>query len=178
MILHAKCGLIWTLPWPDQKDLFLKFFIREIRKFPNLRISRITEHYQNIFFFYTQPTQGILHFELGSIWTISTRQAIAKIPFFLHSINTGDTPYRVWLDLEIFLNRGERTVFEIPYSRNSKSFLWNTSEILTILLAKLLQKFLLPYTLITLVILHAKFGLIWTLPWPDEKELFLKFIIR
>ena len=31
------------------------------------------------------------------------------------------------------------------------------------------------YTRITLVILHTPFGLIWTTPWPDAKELFLKF---
>ena len=31
------------------------------------------------------------------------------------------------------------------------------------------------YTLITLVVLHAAFGLIWTIPWADEKDLFLKF---
>ena len=30
------------------------------------------------------------------------------------------------------------------------------------------------YTLITLVMLHTEFGLIWITPWPDEKELFLK----
>ena len=40
------------------------------------------------------------------------------------------------------------------------------------------QKFLLLYTLITLVILHTEFGFIWTTPWPDENDLFLKFIIR
>ena len=31
------------------------------------------------------------------------------------------------------------------------------------------------YTLITQVILHWEFGLIWTTPWPHEKEFFLKF---
>ena len=31
-------------------------------------------------------------------------------------------------------------------------------------------------TLITLVILHAEFGLIWTTPCPDEKEFFFKFL--
>ena len=31
----------------------------------------------------------------------------------------------------------------------------------------------LPYTVITLVILNAEFGLIWPTPWPDEKDFFL-----
>ena len=34
------------------------------------------------------------------------------------------------------------------------------------------------YTVITLVILNTEFGLIWTTPWPDEKDLFLKFLFR
>ena len=25
MILHTEFGLIWTTPWTDEKDLFLKF---------------------------------------------------------------------------------------------------------------------------------------------------------
>ena len=33
-ILHTKFGLIWTTSWPDKKDLFLKFFFREIQKVP------------------------------------------------------------------------------------------------------------------------------------------------
>ena len=33
-ILHAGFGLIWTTPWPDNKDLVLKFANREFRKFP------------------------------------------------------------------------------------------------------------------------------------------------
>ena len=36
------------------------------------------------------------------------------------------------------------------------------------------QIFLLLYTLITLVILHTEFGLIWTTPWPDENDFFKK----
>ena len=28
------------------------------------------------------------------------------------------------------------------------------------------------YTLITLVIINTEIGLIWTTPWPDEKDLF------
>ena len=39
MILHTEFGLIWTTPWPDEKDLFLKFANREIRKFPNEKLT-------------------------------------------------------------------------------------------------------------------------------------------
>ena len=45
-------------------------------------------------------------------------------------------------------------------------------------LGKLYQKYNLRNTLITLVILHTEFGLIWATPWPDEKDLFLKFLFR
>ena len=31
--------LIWTTPWPHEKDLFLKFVIREIRKFPYEKLT-------------------------------------------------------------------------------------------------------------------------------------------
>ena len=34
-ILLIEFGLSWTTSRPDEKDLFLKFVIREIRKFPN-----------------------------------------------------------------------------------------------------------------------------------------------
>ena len=33
------------------------------------------------------------------------------------------------------------------------------------------------YNLLTLWILYTEFGWVWTTPWPDEKELFLKFLI-
>ena len=45
-------------------------------------------------------------------------------------------------------------------------------------LGKLYQKFFLLYTLIRLVILQAEFDLIWTAPWPYEKDLFLKFLFH
>ena len=41
-------------------------------------------------------------------------------------------------------------------------------------LGKLYQKFFLLHTLITLLILNTEFGLIWSTPWPDENEFFLK----
>ena len=34
MILQTEFHSIWTTPWPDEKELFLKFFVCENRKFP------------------------------------------------------------------------------------------------------------------------------------------------
>ena len=45
-------------------------------------------------------------------------------------------------------------------------------------LGKLYQTLFLMYTLITLVVLNTAFGFIWTTPYPDEKDLFLKFLFR
>ena len=57
-------------------------------------------------------------------------------------------------------------------------------EIQTFLLEKLYKQRFLFYTLITMVILHPEFGLIWTtpliwtIPWPDEKAVYLRFNFR
>ena len=45
----------------------------------------------------------------------------------------------------------------------------------TFFLVKLNEKYFLFYTFITMVMLNTEFGLIWATPWPDEKQLFLKF---
>ena len=95
-ILHTKFGLIWTTSWPDKKDLFLKFLFRESQKVPH----------------------EILTFFLG------------KLPenlFVLHSNYPGDTLCRVWFDLDNTLTRWKRPIFKIPFSRNSKSSVWNTN---------------------------------------------------
>ena len=149
------------------------------------------------------------------------RQAIPKNFFALHSHYAGDTAYRVWFDLDNFLTRWKRTIFKIPFSRNSKSSVWKPNFFprqakLKILFALLfnytgdtqyrvwfdldnsltrwkrnfflnsrklaiweirkipyanpffsrqaIPTTFLPYTLITLVILHTEFGLIWTTP--------------
>ena len=76
------------------------------------------------------------------------------------------------------MTRSNRHIFKVPYSRNSKRSEWNPYEILTFLLGKLQQKIFLSYTLPTQGILHTEFGWIWTSPWPDERDLFLKFANR
>ena len=69
-ILDTEFGSIWTTPWPDEKDLFLKFVICEIRKFPYEKLTFfLGELYQKLFLFYNLVTHGILDSEFGSIWT-------------------------------------------------------------------------------------------------------------
>ena len=104
----------------------------------------------------------------------SPRQALPTIFFSLHSHYTGDTKYRIWFGLDNSLIRWKRIFFKILKNSQFAKF------------AKLRMKnhfsprqalpttFFL-YTIITLVILNTEFGLIWTTPWPDEKQLLLKF---
>ena len=69
-ILQTEFGLVWTTPWPDEKDLFLKLIIREIHKFPYEKLnSFLGKLYQKFVLFYTLDTLGILHTEFGLIWT-------------------------------------------------------------------------------------------------------------
>ena len=65
----------------------------------------------------------------NSVWKIKffPRQAILKILFVLHSNYTGDTPCRVLFDLNNTVTRWKRPIFKIPFSRNSKCFVWNTN---------------------------------------------------
>ena len=60
---------------------------------------------------------------------------------------------------------------KIRNSRNSQNSVWKTN----FFLRPVIPKTFLFYTLITLVVLHTKFGFNWTTLWPDEIELFLKF---
>ena len=98
------------------------------------------------------------------------------LPIFLalHSHYTGDTPYRVWFDLGNSLTRWKRIIFKIlknsPFAKIAK-FRMKTQ----LFPRHALPNSFLLYTPITLVILHTEFGLMWTTPWPDEKQLFLNF---
>ena len=112
----------------------------------------------------------------SSLWNTNffPRQAIPKILFVLHFNYTCDTRCWVWFDLDNSLTRWKRPTFKIPFSRNSKSSIWNTN----FFPRRAIPKLFLFQVLITMVILHAKFGLIWTTRWPDEKDLLLNFIFR
>ena len=147
MILHTAFGLIWTIPWPDEKDLFLKF-----SKVCNSRNSQnsvwkpfffLGQAIPTTFLLYTLITLVILHTAFGLIWT---------------------TP---WPDeKELFLKFSKNRS-----SRNSQKSVWKP----IFFHRQAIPTSFLLYTLITLTILTTAFGLIWTTPWPDEKELFLKF---
>ena len=91
--------------------------------------------------------------------------------FSLHSHYTGDTKYRIWFGLDNSLIRWKRILFKILKNSQFAKFRMNNH----FFLGKLYQHFFLLYTIITMVILNTEFGLIWTTPWPDGKELFLKF---
>ena len=97
-------------------------------------------------------------------------KVMRTILFVSESTYPEDAPYQVWFDLNNFLTRWKRPIFKIPFWRNSKSSVWNTN----FFPRQANQKFFSFYVLTTLVILHAEFGLIWSTPWPDEKDLFLK----
>ena len=144
MILHTAFGSIWTTPWPDEKDLFLKFLFREIQKVlyenPTFFIVELNKKY---FLHYTVITMVILHAQLGLIWA---------------------TP---WPDKKQLFLRFSK----IRNSRSSQNSVWKT----IFLPGKLYQQLFLLYTLITLVILNTEFGLIWTTSWSAEKEFFLNF---
>ena len=144
VILHAEFGLIWSTPWPDEKDLFFE-----------IPISRNSK---------------------SSVWNTNffPRQAIPKILFVLHFNYTGDNPSRVWFDLDNSLTRWKRPILKIPFSRNSKSSVWKTN----FFPRQAIPKIFLFYILITLVILHTKFGLIWAASWPDKKDLILKSVFE
>ena len=68
-ILHTEFGSIWTTPWPDEKDLFLKLIIREVRKFPYEILTFFLGMTYQKFLFYILHTLGILHTKFGLIWT-------------------------------------------------------------------------------------------------------------
>ena len=139
VILNAEFGLIWTTPWPVEKEFFLKLpKIRNSRKSQNSvrKPNFFPRPALQIFLFYTLITLVIINTEFGLIW---------KTPW----------PDEKDLFLKFLLREIQKVLYENP----------------TFFLGKLNQCFLL-YTIITLVILNTEFGLIWTVPWPDEKKNF------
>ena len=200
---YCTSSLVWVgqLLVPMKKNYFLnsqKFALREIRKTPYenpifFPRQAIPNTLFDVHCHYAGGTQYRVWFYLDNSLTrwkrpifkipfslnsksskrkpnFFPRQAKPKILFALHCHYTGDTQYRVWFDLDNSLTRWKRSFFKFPFSRNSKSAVWNTK----FFSGKSILIFLI-YTLITLVILHTEFGLIWTTPCPDEKELFFKF---
>ena len=200
MIPNTKFGSLWTTPWPDKSSIFLiiekaknSIFSIEIRTFFLWNLGG-PFFCRRVYLTWGYSIPSLVWFEQlldpmkkpifkipfsrnskSSLWNTNffPRQAIPKILFVLHSNYTGDTPCRVWFDLDKSLTRSKRPFFKILFSRNSKSSVWKTN----FFPRQAIPIFFLFYILITLVILHSKFGLIWTASWPDKKDLFLKFFI-
>ena len=141
--LGYQFRLLWTTPWPDEKDLFFKFVICEIRKFP---IEKRT-------------------FFLGKL----------GVPFFLHyNLNsTGSLGYQFrllwttpWPDeKDLFFKFVICEIRKFPIEKR------------TFFLGKLGGPFYLHFNLNSTGSLGYQFGSLWTTPWPDEKDLFFKFVI-
>ena len=204
VILNTEFGLIWATPWPDEKQLFLKF--------SKIRNSRNSQNsvWQTIFFLkmydkplfalhfcYTGYTQNRDWFDLGNSLTrwktitfnILKNSQFAKFAKFrmkTHFFPRKAMPTTFWLYTVItlvILNTEFGLIWTTPWpdgkefflifskirnSRTSQNSVWKP----IFFLGKLYQKYFLLYTLITLVILNTEFGLIWTTPWPAEKEFF------
>ena len=200
-ILNTKFGSLWTTPWPFEKDLFLKFVICEIRKFPYEKLTFFRgKLYQKFFLFYTLDINEILNTKFGSLWTTPwpfekdlflkfVICEIRKFPYEELTFFRGKLYQNFFLFYTLSTNGILHTKFGListtPWSDERDLFLkFVICEIrkfpyekLTFFRGKLYKKFFLFYILDTREILHAKFGSLWTTPWPFEKDLFLKFVI-
>ena len=150
-------------------------------------------------FHYTGDTQCRVWFDLGNsltrwktiIFEILKNSQFARFAKFrmkTHFFPRQAIPTTFWLYTVItlvILNTEFGLIWATPWpdekqfffkfskkrnSRNSRNSVWK----LIFFRCKLYQQLWL-YTFITMVILNTEFGLIWTTPWPDGKELFLKF---
>ena len=124
-------------------------------------------------------TLKILQFAKFAKFRMKTHFFLGKLYqhfFALHCYYTGDIQCRFWFDLDNSLTRWKIIIFKILKSSQFAKFAKLRMKT-HFLPRQALQTTFLLYTLITLVKLNTECGLIWTTPWPDEKELFLKFSI-
>ena len=133
VIFHAKCGSIWTTPWPDKNSIFLKLEKSKKSLFPiEIRTFYLWKLGGAFFLSQRLPTLRILHTKFGLIWTTSLpdikrpifkttylkksqssvrktnffpRQALQKILFALHIRYNSDYPCQVWFTLNNSLTR-------------------------------------------------------------------------
>ena len=205
-ILDTKFGFIWITSWPDKKDLFLKLVIRKYRTFPNANLTFfLGKLYQKFFLFYNLVTHGIHDTEFGLVWTTpwpdqkdlflklvnwnNRKFPYEKLTFFLGKLYQKFFLFYNIVTHGILDDPKTKTVFGLVWTTPwpdqkdlfLKLFIWNNSkfpyEKLTFFLGKLYQKFFLFYNIVTHGILDTVFGLVWTTPWPDQKDLFLKLFI-
>ena len=116
----------------------------------------------------------------NSVWNIYFFVWQKGKPFFLHYNlhTTGSLRYQIGL-IWTTLRLNSKDLFFKLLIWNNRKFPY---EKLNLSLGKLYQKLFLHYTLNALVILHTKFGSLWTALWPNQKDLilknYLKLIIR
>ena len=144
MILNTESDLIWTTPWPAEKEFFFKF-----SKIRNSRNSQNSVWKLN--FFLGTLYQKTFCFTLSLHWWCS----IPRLVWFGQLLNP-------MTKKTYFQNSFFAKFAKVPY----KNPIFFPRPALTIFLL---------YTLITLLILNTEFDLIWTTPWPAEKEFFFKF---
>ena len=201
VIIHTKCGSLWTTPWPDKNSIFLKIekskkliFRIEIRTFFLWKLGGP--------FFLSQslPTLGILHAKFGLIWTTSwpdkkdlffkllirknCKFPYEKLIFFQGKLYKKFFLLYTFITLVIIHTKcgslwttawPEKNSIFLKIEKSKKSIF--PIEIRTFFLWKLGGPFFLSQSLPTPRILHTKFGLIWATSWPDKKDLFLKLPI-
>ena len=69
VIIHAKCGSLWTTPWPDKNSIFLKIEKSKKSIFPiEIQIFFLEKLGGPFFLSQSLPT---LHTKFGLIWTTS-----------------------------------------------------------------------------------------------------------
>ena len=204
-ILNTEFDLIWTTPWRNEKELLLKFSkVRNSRNSQNsVRKSKffprqaIPKHLLALHSHYFGDTPYCVWFDFdnsltrwkrpifkipfsrnskSSVWkpNLFPRQAKPKTLFELHCLFTGDTQCRVWFHLDNSLTRWKRIIFEILKNLQFAKFAKFRMETIFFPRQAMPTTFSL-HTLLTMAILNTEFDLIWTSPWRDEKELFLKF---
>ena len=192
MILQIAFGLIWTTPYPDEKDLFLKFLFSKIQKNPyEILIFLQGKLYHKYFWLYTVIILLILNTEFDLIWTTPYPDEkdlflkflfskIQKIPYEILIFLQGKLYHKYfWLYTVIILlilsaefdliwitpGRNEKkTTFKICKHSQFAKFAKFRMKTQFLFPRQAIPNFFLLYTLITLVILHIGFGLIWKTP--------------
>ena len=196
MIFHAKCGSLWTTPWPDKNSIFLKIEKSKKSIFPiEIRTFYLWKLGGAFFLSQSLPTLGILHTKFGLIWRTSwpdkkdlflklliwknRKFPYEKVFFFLGDLYNKFFLLYTFITL-VIIHTKCGSLWITPWRDKNSIFLKIEKlkksifpvELRTFFLEKLGWPFFLSQSLLILGILHTKFGLIWRTPWPDKKDLF------
>ena len=200
MIIHTKCGSLWTTPWPNKNSIFLKIEKSKKLIFPIETQTFFIEELGGPFFLsQSLPTLVRLHTKFGLIWTTSwpdkkdlflklliwknRKFSSEKLIFFLGKIYKFFLLYTFITLVIIHTKCG--SLWTTPWLDKNSIFLKIEKskksifpiEIRTFFLEKLCGPFFWSQSLLTLGILYTKFGLIWTTSCPEKKTYFLKLLI-